>query len=134
MASTTVHRLLTTTIDDTAGGNALVSGFNTVDTTTVTCPKSAGCTIGFGLMVQVGGNTAAGNKWAICALVDGHDTNPGFGCPYQNELATNSSYQVGNSRQNLAVAFGAHTVTTEVFMTSPALLGESEFNYLVYAP
>lgn len=128
------HKLANTTIDYGTGGTALNAGFNTIDSTTVNCTNAAGCTIGFGLMMQAGGQSAGGNKWAICAVVDGINANPGGGCPYQNELPTDSAYQVGNSRQNLAVAAGTHTVTAEVYVTSPATLGEWEADYLVYRP
>jgi hypothetical protein len=130
------HKLLNTKIDYTAGGSALSSGFNTIDSNSVNCTNSGGCTIGFGLMVQVGaGPAVTGNRWAICALVDGHLTNPGAGCPFQGDLLANGHYVVGNSRQNLTVAFGSHRVTTEVYIDSgSARLGESEFDYLVYKP
>lgn len=129
-----LHHLLNTTIDYGVGGTTLSPGFNTIDSTTVTCPSSAGCTITFGLMMQAGSQTAAGNKWAICAYVDGATANPGGGCPYQNELPTDSAYQVGNSRQNLAVSAGTHTVTAQVYVTSSATLGEWEADYSVSKP
>jgi len=126
------HKLVNVTENwATAAGIGLVAGFNNLDNpTTVKCGNSGGCTIISEAEVQIA--PGSGALWAICMLVDGNYANPG--CPYQGTLPGAGSYLTGNARTNFAVAFGSHTVQTQVYVSVASTLGEWQSDYGVYKP
>ena len=129
-ASVVLHGLQKTILDYGSGGTSLASGFNTIDTATVTCGGT--CTIGVEAMVQISPGSS-GTFWAICPAVDGFYTNPP--CPYQGLFALNGSpYVTGNGRGNITVAKGVHTVTTQVYVSDSGTLGIWESDIRHYQP
>ena len=106
----------------------LAAGLNTIDTATIKCGATAGCTITIAAMVQVIADNAG--QWAICTTVDGNSAEPG-GCPVQG-VAQSSNYQIGNLKQNAVVTQGTHTVQTQVMMPSTGSVGAWESDYSVY--
>jgi hypothetical protein len=132
--STGFHTLLNqgTAIDWATGGITLSPGFTTIDSFRGFCGNSNGCTFGFEPMVEVGNQTRANNRWAICGVVDGSFVNPQ--CPFQDTLLTNKRYQSRTYRGNFQVGFGPHTLSLVVYVDFPATLGEWEADYRVYAP
>lgn len=96
-----------------ANGAALASGFNSYGSSqTVNCGVTAGCFIIVNANVQVAG-TANVNPSAISIKVDGTSINAPFNTPVSTTSFTVMSYQTG-----IAVAFGNHTVSTDVYVTS----------------
>ena len=85
--------------------------FTTVATSVVKCTNSGGCSIGIEAMNQI---QSAGADWAICLLIDGSSVS----CQYQGVQAGPSSFVVGNARGWGTVAFGNHTVDTQLYTES----------------
>jgi hypothetical protein len=110
---------------------SLAGGFNLAFQTTETCPAS-GCTFGFQDMIQVGNSGTSGNRWAICGLVDGNFVNPP--CPFQGIVLGSGLFSVGNSLQTFHSAAGPHTLQLFVYVDAPALLANSEANFIVSIP
>jgi hypothetical protein len=132
VTQTGAHKFVNTTIDWDNSGVSAAAGFTTIDTNKVTCANNAGCTIDFGIMMQVGNNSVATNRYAICALVDGNYINPG--CPFQGEVPTDGTYLVGNYRGNYKVAKGSHTVSFQAYIDDAAFVEEWQANYTVLKP
>jgi hypothetical protein len=99
-------------------GNNVVpvgAGFQALDIpTTVTCANSNGCAIGIEQQVQMGENTTATNRWAICSQVDGLFLSTPY-CPYVGYLPTDGSFMAASFAQQTSVATGSHTVQTYVY-------------------
>jgi hypothetical protein len=128
----TKHALYSTWIDTGYNFNPLVAGFNSLDSTTVTCANAAGCTIVFDIMSQAGDNTVSGNRWAIVAYVDGSSVHGG---PYQGTLPVDGSYVMGNYHDSLPVAKGTHTVSFSLYVgAATGLSGAWQATYAVYKP
>jgi hypothetical protein len=128
------EHLKTSALQWTAGGGSLSSGFNLVFQTKVSCPaKATECTVGFEDMLQVGESSASGNRWAICAKIDGNFVHPP--CPFQGIVPTSSFFVTGNSLQMQHVATGgSHTVQVYVYVDAAATVGNSTAIYRVYKP
>jgi len=99
-----------------ASGNGLSASlpqfaFTTVASSVVKCTNSGGCSIGIEAMNQI---QSAGADWAICLLIDGSSVS----CQYQGVQAGPSSFVVGNARGWGTVAFGTHTVDTQLYTES----------------
>ena len=109
----------------------LQAGFNLAFQTVETCPTN-GCTFGFADMIQVGNSGTSGNRWAICGAVDGNFINPP--CPFQGIVLGAGLYSVGNSLQNWHSGAGGHTLQLYVYVDAPALLANSEANFIVHIP
>jgi len=105
----------------------LSSGYNTVDTSVVTCPNNVqACTIGLESMAQL---TTGGGDWAICLKVDGIAPS----CQYQGVQGSLTGLVVGNARgarQNLAP--GTHTVETQIHVQNSGSLYFFHTDYRVY--
>ena len=101
----------------TASGAALAAGFNPYGSTqTVNCANTAGCFIIVNANAQVAG-VASVNPSAIVIKVDGAAINAPFNTPVSTTSFTVMHYQTG-----IAVPLGSHTVTTEVYVSSPTTL------------
>jgi hypothetical protein len=126
------HTLLTSYINQGDLAAAVSSGFQPVDTpVTINCTSAAGCTIGAEHWLQVGGQSTAGNLWAICTEVDGGIQ---FLCPYQGYIATDGTYVTGSFNLAVAVSPGTHTVQEIVFTAAGATVGDYHNTYVVYRP
>ena len=102
---------------NTANGAALVAGFNPYGSTqTVNCTNTAGCFLIVNTNAQV---AAAGsvNPTALTVRVDGTAINAPYNTPVSTTSFTVVSYQTG-----IAVPMGSHTVSTDVYVTSPTQL------------
>lgn len=110
---------------------ALVAGFNNIDTaTSIKCANAAGCTIVSNATAQV--NPPAGVLWAVCTQLDGVYMNPG--CPYQGHLPDAGTYVTGSAQFSGTVAKGTHLLQTQVYVSSPSVLGSYHVQYSVYKP
>jgi hypothetical protein len=132
--TTSKHEKLSyTVIQSDSPGSGLTAGFNTVFQATLKCNNTTnGCTIVFETMVQVGDSTTTGNRWAICALVDGLFANPG--CPYAGVVPSGDTFETRNALQNYHVAAGSHTAQVQVYVDAAATFFEGQVQYSVYSP
>lgn len=124
-------KLINTYIGQGNGNNAALPQFayTTIDTATVKCPNTAGCTIGIESMTQL---KPQGGDWAICLRVDGVSVS----CQYQGHQGSGSGYVVGNARGVKAgVTLGDHTVTTQLYAEGAgATYAAYQSDYRVYKP
>jgi hypothetical protein len=126
------HTLTGTYIDEGDLVSVVGSGFQPVDTpVTITCGNSAGCTIGAEHWLQVGGQSATGNRWAICTEVDG---TVQFLCPFQGYVPSDGSYATGSFNLAVAVTQGTHTVQEVLYTDDGAEIGDYNNTYHRYKP
>src|SRR5271170_3854039 len=93
------HTLLAAYIDQGDFDAEVGSGFTAIDgPVTINCQSASGCTIGSEHWIQVGGNSASGNLWALCTAVDGNIQT----CPYQGYVASDGSYEMGSFTQSVS--------------------------------
>jgi hypothetical protein len=113
------------------------AGFQPVDDgTTFTCPGPGGsCLVEFDQYVQIG-DSATGNRWAICSELDGVSVSTP-GCAYQGytHIAGQYLYQVGSFVQfAVNVPPGTHTLQTFVYSDHGLTKGLWSLIYRVYKP
>ena len=127
------HSLITTYIDQGSASVTLPAGFTAIDSpVTINCSNVAGCTIGAESWAELGGQTTANNRWAICTQVDGSIV--GF-CPYLGTLPTDSSYVTGSLNNAVGVSVGTHTVQALAYNSAGgAFLAQYNNTYHVYRP
>jgi hypothetical protein len=102
--------------------------FNTIESGTVNCTNSAGCTVGQDSMVQLSPNSG---NWAICLAVDGVYST----CQYQGNMPDVSTFVVGNAKGFSAkVPFGLHAVRTDVYVEAASSLYGWQTDTRVYKP
>ena len=126
-ATATLHKVVGTAISANGVVTAVPAGTSVIDTQTIKCGDSNGCTISIAAMVQVISGSGSG-QWQICALVDGNLAMPG--CPVQG-VVPSSNYVVGNLRANAIVASGTHTVVTQIVMPAAGSIAARESDYTV---
>jgi hypothetical protein len=125
------HKLTSVVIDQAdAYPTALAAGFTTIDATSVTCAKPT-CTIAIDMNVQVGAQSSTGNEWAACATVDG---NYAATCAFTGEIASDGTFDVADQRNTFSVSRGTHSVTTQVYVTDAATLGDYDIQYQILTP
>lgn len=126
-----VKKLVATYMGQGNGNNAALPqfAFTTIDSGTVKCGNTAGCTIGIESMAQI---KPQGGDWAICLQVDGTNTT----CQYQGIQGSTTGYVVGNARGiRTAVALGNHTVATVLYVEGAGCTyAYYETDYRVYKP
>jgi hypothetical protein len=124
--------LTATYIDNGDLGTTVGSSFQPVDTpVTISCQNTAGCTIEAEHWLQVGGQSASGNKWAICTQVDGTLL---FLCPYQGYVPSDGTYATGSFNLAVSVTQGTHTVQEIVYTDAGATIGDYANTYHRYRP
>lgn len=125
------EKLLATYIGSGNGNNAALPqfAFTTVDSATVNCKNTGGCTIGIETMAQL---KPQGGDWAICLQVDGTNTS----CQYQGHQGSTTGYVVGNARGvRTGVAFGNHSVATVLYVEGAGCTyAYYQSDYRVYKP
>ena len=111
-------------------GSGFVALDNPLD---FTCPSGGTCTVSAEENVQVRGTTS-GNKWAICAAVDGSFmAEPD--CPYLGIIPSDNSFLAGSFVQNTSnVAPGHHTLQTFVYTDNGGDRGVYNITYRLYRP
>jgi hypothetical protein len=124
-------KLLSTYIGSGNGNGASLPQFayTTIDSATVNCKNTGGCTIGIETMAQI---KPQGGDWAICLTVDGTNTS----CQYQGIQGSTTGYVVGNARGvRTGVTFGNHAVTTQIYVEGAgAVYAYFQSDYRVYKP
>lgn len=127
------RKLASTTQSYGDPGTVVGSSFVAIDSPLkFTCPNG-GCTVSAEENVQVSG-TVAGNRWAICATVDGNFmAQPN--CPFQGYVTSDGSYVSGSFVQNMsAVTAGPHTLQTFLYTDDGATLANYNITYRLYTP
>jgi hypothetical protein len=125
------HKLVSVVIDTGDPFSTIPSGYTTIDTTTAVCGKPT-CSIAVDISAQLGGQATAGNRWAVCAVVDGA-TAP-LGCPFLGELPVDGTFVIGAGRQTFDVSKGTHTVGFEIYEDDSAIAGNYDVQYQVLTP
>jgi hypothetical protein len=90
-----------------------------------------GCTIGAEHWLQVGGQSAAGNRWAICTNVDGSLQAL---CPFQGYVPSDGTYATGSFNLAVAVSLGTHTFQEVLYTDAGAEIGDYNNTYHRYKP
>ena len=102
---------------NSAGGAALVAGPNAYGSVlNINCSNAAGCYVIINANAQVQG-IATVNPSAITIKVDSAAINSPFNTP-----VSTSSFTVMNYMTGISVPLGNHTVSTEVYVSSPTNL------------
>ncbi|HTT99964.1 MAG TPA: hypothetical protein VMF58_18090 [Rhizomicrobium sp.] len=126
-ATAKLHKIVGTAISANGVVTAVPTGTTVIDTQSIKCGDSNGCTISIAAMVQAISGSGSG-QWQICALVDGNLALPG--CPVQG-VVPSSNYVVGNLRASAIVNSGTHTVVTEIVMPAAGSIAARESDYTV---
>jgi hypothetical protein len=110
--------------------NSVGGGFVALDgVVNINC-KFAACTFEIDEHVQMGGS-GAGNRWAICAQVDGsYLSTPS--CPFLGYLNSDGSYLGGSFAQYASVTHGPHTAQVFTYTDAAATQSIYEITYRVY--
>lgn len=129
----TNHALSGTYIDQAMSDVTVGSSFQPIDSAvTITCSNTAGCTIGSESVVEVGGQTATGNRWGICSSLDG---TIGAGiCTYQGYIPSDGSFVTGAFNNAVAITKGTHTIQTYLYTDAGAFLAQYSNTYHRYKP
>src|SRR5277367_6267372 len=126
------HSLTATYMDEGDLVTVVGSGFQPVDAAvTIACLNAAGCTFEAEHWLQVGGQSASGNRWAICTEVDG--SFQGI-CPFQGYLLTDGTYVTGSITTDVPVTQGTHTIQEVLYTDAGAEIGEYHNTYHRYKP
>jgi hypothetical protein len=112
------------------------AGFTAIDSPlNFTCPGPGTCTLSAEMNVQAGGNTVAGNRWALQALVDGQYMDQPPAGPFAGELLTDGNYSTTTWIANQSgVTPGKHTLQSQIYVDDAATLANYSIVYRLYKP
>ena len=127
--ATTNHTVLSIVLESGNPGSTLNTGYNTIETASVKCPRST-CTFGMSIMASVS-NATCTNEWAIVGLVDGNSVDGG---PLQEALPHGGKQQTRTWQGAYQAGNGSHTLAFQIYVPCPVNADQWSVAYLVTTP
>lgn len=130
-STTVIHTVLGAILQSGNPGQTLSQGYTTIDTESMQCVYSEGCTLGMTIMSAVSKATCTQKEWAIVALVDGNSVDGG---PFVDSLPGSGKTQTRNWEGAYTVSNGTHTITFELYVPCPTTADQWSVDYLITTP